>query len=141
MFTAPENILSSNENCIFIVIGFGENSRVLEWVFRRVNGEDVVEASAVGLLPKLNSINLTGLEPKPDIAHCLLVRKNYWLEEVDNLRLYYEKEVGEDLPQVIKDELNALEERLQAMPDQAEGPFHTDYFKKAMIQEKIQVCQ
>ena len=41
-----------NEKGKFMWPGFGENIRVLDWIFRRCNGEDIAQKSAVGLLPK-----------------------------------------------------------------------------------------
>lgn len=42
------------------------------------------------------------------------IPKDYWLEECQYLRKYYEDQLGADLPQAVRDELNALEERLKA---------------------------
>ena len=42
------------------------------------------------------------------------VPKEYWLEECKSLRTYYEEQLGDDLPEEIRNELNALEQRLQA---------------------------
>ena len=41
-----------NEQGKFMWPGFGENIRVLDWIFRRCNGEDIAMKSPVGLLPK-----------------------------------------------------------------------------------------
>ena len=42
------------------------------------------------------------------------IPKEYWLEECQSVREYYDEQLGEDLPQAVMDELNALEKRLQA---------------------------
>ncbi len=46
----------------FIWPGFGENSRVLEWVFRRCNGESDTVETPIGLVPAPGELNLDGLD-------------------------------------------------------------------------------
>ncbi|EDO41587.1 predicted protein [Nematostella vectensis] len=108
--------LDKNEH--FLWPGFGENSRVLEWVFRRVHGEEIADPSPVGLLPKYGSLNLDGLKDPvtPEAWNEMFsIPKDYWLEELTELRKYFTDEVGIDLPKAIEDELNALENRLKKM--------------------------
>ena len=50
----------------FIWPGFGENSRVLEWIFRRCNGESAVERTPIGIVPAPGELNLEGLEITDD---------------------------------------------------------------------------
>ena len=95
--------------------GFGENCRVLDWAFRRCNGEDIADASPIGLVPKPDSLNLEGLGDI-NMKELFDIPKDYWLEECESLRTYYEEQLGEDLPEAISGELSALEERLKAAP-------------------------
>lgn len=92
--------------------GFGENSRVLEWVLRRCDGEDIAEPSPIGFIPKNDSINAEGLG-ELNMKELFSIPKNYWLEECRSLRQFYEEQLGDDLPNAVRDELNALEERLK----------------------------
>jgi len=46
----------------FIWPGFGENARVLEWIIRRCNGEDVAQDSIIGKVPAPGSLNMDGLD-------------------------------------------------------------------------------
>ena len=96
-----------------LLAGFGENCRVLEWILRRCDDEDVAVPSPIGYIPKPDSINIQGLG-KLDMKELFEVPKDYWVEECKYLRNYYEEQLGEDLPQAIGDELNALVERLKA---------------------------
>ena len=50
----------------FIWPGFGENSRVLEWIFRRCNGESAVERTPIGNVPAPGELNVEGLEITDD---------------------------------------------------------------------------
>lgn len=45
----------------------------------------------------------------------LSIPKDYWLDELENLRKYWDDQVGEDLPAPIQAEFNALKERLQKL--------------------------
>lgn len=98
----------------FLWPGFGENSRVLDWCFRRCNQEDIADNSPIGLIPKLNSINTDGLD-KVDMEKLLDIPQEYWMEEVQRLRKYYDDQVGADVPEAVLNELNALEQRIKAM--------------------------
>lgn len=98
---------------ILLFKGFGENSRVLEWVLRRCDGEDIADPSPIGYIPKNGTINTEGLG-KLDMKKLFSIPKDYWIEECRSLRKYYEEQLGEDLPQAVQDELNALEKRLAA---------------------------
>lgn len=98
---------------VFLVffLGFGENCRVLEWVLKRCDNEDVADVSPIGYIPKPGTINTDGLG-EIDTKKLFEIPKEYWLEECENLRTYYDEQLGEDLPKAIDDELNALKERL-----------------------------
>lgn len=98
---------------LFCLSGFGENCRVLEWILKRCDSGDVADESPIGFIPKPGTINTEGLPPI-DMEKLFEIPKDYWLEECNNLRTYYEEQLGEDLPQAVLDELNALEERLKA---------------------------
>ena len=97
-----------------LLIGFGENCRVLEWVLKRCNDEDVADPTPIGYVPKPGTINTDGLDKPVDMEKLFAIPKDYWLEECESLRKYYEEQVGEDLPKEITDELNALVARLNA---------------------------
>ncbi len=94
--------------------GFGENSRVLKWIFERTSGDDGVVESPIGYIPTLKALDTSGLDLKEEVKKELLsVDKEEWKEEVKVLREYF-KIFGSKLPQGILDELNSLEKRLNA---------------------------
>ena len=86
----------------------------MEWVTRRCNGEDIVDVSPIGFIPKSGTINTGGLGDI-NMEELFSIPKDYWLEECQSVRQYYDEQLGEDLPQAILDELNALESRLNAL--------------------------
>ncbi|XP_022092115.1 phosphoenolpyruvate carboxykinase, cytosolic [GTP]-like [Acanthaster planci] len=95
--------------------GFGDNVRVLDWIMKRCNGEDVAEKTAVGYIPKKESLNVSGFDKPVDLDALFHLPKEFWLNEVEENRKYFEEQINADLPQGLKDELNTLEERVKAM--------------------------
>ncbi|MEK7329704.1 MAG: phosphoenolpyruvate carboxykinase (GTP), partial [Candidatus Eisenbacteria bacterium] len=98
----------------FLWPGFGENSRVLKWVFERVTGAGKAVETPIGRLPAPGTLDLSGLRvPADSISELLRVDIEGWIAELPALRTHFER-FGTRLPQGLKDELSALEKRLQA---------------------------
>lgn len=90
--------------------GFGENSRVLKWIFERVEGSGNAVETPMGYLPK--TLDIKGLDLKPHAMEELLrVDKEGLKKEVQNLKEYF-KLFGDRLPEGIASELTELEKRL-----------------------------
>lgn len=97
----------------FLWPGFGDNIRVLDWMMRRVDGEDIAEQTAVGLVPKEGSINTEGLEI--NWKELFSIPPDYWKGDIHETRRYLEEQVGEDIPPVLRAELDRVEARVDAM--------------------------
>ena len=97
----------------FLWPGFGENSRVLDWIFRRTNGEDCAVKSAVGLVPAPGALDLSGLQEEVDMKALFELPRDFWRAEVEEVGKYFEDQVGEDLPVKIRQELKKLEQRIE----------------------------
>ncbi len=96
----------------FLWPGFGENSRVLSWIFDRVNGGGDAVASPIGLLPAPGAIDITGLKiSDDDMAELLKVDTEEWRAEVPSIEAHF-AEFGERIPDALRDELAGLEKRL-----------------------------
>ncbi len=94
--------------------GFGENSRVLAWIFDRVAGTAEAVETPVGLVPADGGIDTDGLDVAPeDMAELLRVDPEEWRAEVPSIEEHYAN-LGERLPVELRDELQALEKRLSA---------------------------
>ena len=96
----------------FLWPGFGENCRVLKWVFERITG--LVEAleTPIGNMPTPGSLDLTGLDIPPESIETLLsVDVEGWLNELPNIQSYFEM-FGKRLPEGLYQELSSLRERL-----------------------------
>ena len=109
------NWFRKNEQGGFIWPGFGENSRVLEWIFKRCDSAvDAVE-TPIGLLPTLDGLNLDQLGLSEDaIASLLRVDADGWMAELPLIEDYYAS-FGEHVPQELKEELEELKRKLEAV--------------------------
>lgn len=98
----------------FLWPGFGENSRVLEWMFNRIEGEDSAKLTPIGYVPKENALNLKGLG-NVNMEELLGISKEFWEKEVEEISKYLEDQVNADLPYEIQRELQALKQRISQM--------------------------
>jgi phosphoenolpyruvate carboxykinase (GTP) len=98
----------------FLWPGFGDNGRVLKWVFERCGGKADGQETPIGITPGEGELDLSGLAiDEDDAAELLKVDVDGWLAEIPLIREYYEQ-FGVRLPAALSDELNQLEERLKA---------------------------
>ncbi|MHB8504297.1 MAG: phosphoenolpyruvate carboxykinase (GTP) [Acidimicrobiales bacterium] len=96
----------------FLWPGFGDNSRVLEWVFERCAGRGEAAETAIGLLPTPDSIPTEGLPvSREDMERLLSVDTEEWRAEVPSIEGHYDR-LGERVPQELRDQLHELEKRL-----------------------------
>ena len=107
------NWFRKDANGKFIWPGFGENSRVLKWIFERCEGSADAEETPIGNLPTMDSLDLSGIDLGQDeIAQLLSVEIDGWLSEIPLIEAYY-TQYGDRVPQAIRQELNSLRERLE----------------------------
>jgi phosphoenolpyruvate carboxykinase (GTP) len=102
----------------FLWPGFGDNVRVLKWIFDRCDSAEKTGAvdSPVGLLPAPGALDVSGLAMKEDAtAELFKISKGEWTQEVARIREFHST-FGDRLPAGIKTELQELEKRVSAMP-------------------------
>jgi phosphoenolpyruvate carboxykinase (GTP) len=96
----------------FLWPGFGENSRVLEWVFERCAGRGHAVETPIGLLPTPADLPTEGLDVAPaDLAELLRVDTAEWQAEVPLIAEHFDF-LGAQLPGALRDQLSELEKRL-----------------------------
>jgi phosphoenolpyruvate carboxykinase (GTP) len=96
----------------FLWPGFGENSRVLEWVFERCAGRGEAVSSPIGLVPAEGAIPTEGLDVTPEaMTELLAVSSDEWRTEVPSIAEHFDH-LGERLPSALREELAALAQRL-----------------------------
>ena len=96
----------------FIWPGFGDNSRVLEWIMRRIEGRADAVDTAIGRLPVIDQLELDGVDiTDADLQELFRLDTQSWHAEADMTQEYFEQ-FGERVPQAMHDELAALRQRL-----------------------------
>jgi phosphoenolpyruvate carboxykinase (GTP) len=108
------NWFRKDEAGSFIWPGFGENSRVLEWIFRRCDGEGETVETAIGLVPEPGSINSDGLDLAPERLEGLLTVDDADLREQLPQVEEHLARFGDRLPGQIRSQLEALARRVDA---------------------------
>lgn len=96
----------------FLWPGFGENIRVLEWIFKRVEGKIEADESPVGFHPRPEDLNLKGLDISADtLSELNRINPSDWREEIAS-QAEFLKKIGKKLPGEIRAEHEALKDRL-----------------------------
>jgi len=96
----------------FLWPGFGDNSRVLEWVVRRLEGQVEADETPVGLVPRKEDINVSGLDIADEaLTEVLSVDVTALRDELPQVREHLAK-FGDDLPAELRAQMQALEQRL-----------------------------
>jgi phosphoenolpyruvate carboxykinase (GTP) len=92
--------------------GYGENSRVLKWMCDRVAGRAEGRRTPIGILPKEDELDLTGLAvPAQDLAELMKVDPAVWKAELPDIEAHF-KQFGDRLPARLNAQLKTLKERL-----------------------------
>jgi phosphoenolpyruvate carboxykinase (GTP) len=96
----------------FLWPGFGENSRVLKWAIERIEGTASAVETPIGYVPTADQMDLEGVDaPLADVEASLEVDVEEWKEELPLIEEWFEK-IGPKLPSSMRDELDALRQRL-----------------------------
>jgi phosphoenolpyruvate carboxykinase (GTP) len=97
----------------FIWPGFGENSRVLAWVFRRCDDEAEAVETPIGRVPAPEAIETEGLDlSRADMEELLRVDPEEWTVQLPQIHQHYAG-FGDALPGELRRQLEALEQRLE----------------------------
>jgi phosphoenolpyruvate carboxykinase (GTP) len=96
----------------FLWPGYGENSRVLEWVFERAAGRGEAKETPIGWVPTTDALHLEGLDiAKEDVDELLRVDPQEWRQELPLIREHF-AQFGDRLPTALHDAVDGLERRL-----------------------------
>ena len=102
------NWFRRDENGRFLWPGYGENSRVLKWVFERVNGSADAVKTPIGLLPAPGSLDLKGLDVSADdLGELLKVDSEGWKAALPQIKDHY-AQFGPKLPAKLNAQLDSL---------------------------------
>jgi phosphoenolpyruvate carboxykinase (GTP) len=93
--------------------GFGENSRVLKWMCERIEGKTEAVKTPIGLQPTVDGLDMKGLAiDAQDIKALLNVDIEAWRAEIPDIEKHF-AQFGDRLPERLKRQFEALEERLK----------------------------
>jgi phosphoenolpyruvate carboxykinase (GTP) len=96
----------------FLWPGYGENSRVLEWIFRRCDGAGEATETPIGLVPTPQDLDTEGLDiTSEDLEALLAFDPDGWRAELPAMREHFAR-FGDRLPRELRAQLEALEDRL-----------------------------
>ncbi len=96
----------------FLWPGFGENSRVLKWIFERVDGDSEVVDTPIGRLPTKDALDTSGLDvADADLDTLLAVDRDGWREAIPQIRAHYAV-FGDKLPAQLQMAVDTLEAQL-----------------------------
>jgi len=96
----------------FLWPGYGENSRVLKWVFERCEGAAGADQTPIGAVPRAADLDLEGLKLAPEaLGELLKVNRAEWLAETDSIAQHFAR-FGDRLPSELAEALAALKAKL-----------------------------
>ncbi|HXY52494.1 MAG TPA: phosphoenolpyruvate carboxykinase (GTP) [Terriglobales bacterium] len=108
------NWFRSDENGKYLWPGYGENSRVLKWIFERCDERAHAADTPIGRLPEPGDLDMQGLDMSAATLGLLLgVDVEGWLGEIPLIRRHL-AQFGSHLPEELQSEVDQLEKRLRA---------------------------
>jgi phosphoenolpyruvate carboxykinase (GTP) len=109
------NWFRQDESGRYLWPGYGENSRVLRWIFERCDGKVHAKETPIGRIPDAADLDTKGLQlAAADLAKLLDVDVQGWIDELPCIREHFAK-FGNRLPTGLNAEVDALEKRLKAV--------------------------
>ena len=106
------NWFRKDENGKFIWPGYGDNSRVLDWIVRRAGGEVEAVEGVTGLYPKFEDFNLEGIDVDRAAWDKMYdIDPDAWAAEMDDTEEYF-KQFGDKVPAAITEQLAKFRERI-----------------------------
>jgi phosphoenolpyruvate carboxykinase (GTP) len=98
----------------FVWPGFGENIRVIKWALERIDGTAAAIDTPIGRVPTPDALDVDGLDMSDDdLRGALGVNVDEWKNEIPLIEEWFDK-IGTALPTTMRDELEALRQRLEA---------------------------
>ena len=102
------NWFRRDEDGHFLWPGYGENSRVLKWVFERVSGGGEAVRTPIGFLPTISSLDVSGLDVSAaDLKNLLSLDEVGWSAAIPEIEAHY-AQFGDSLPTELTAHLHEL---------------------------------
>ncbi len=98
----------------FLWPGYGENMRVLKWMLDRIDGRAGATDTPVGRVPRLDDLDLQGLElPGDQLREDLAIKKDEWSAEIESASNFFEK-FGGTMPPELREKHRGLAQSLNS---------------------------
>ena len=106
------NWFRRDDNGRYLWPGYGENSRVLKWIFERVDGESSAADTPIGRLPPVDALDVDGLGiTDEDLAEILCVDHDGWRKAIPQIRQHFDQ-FGDRMPPQLIAAVDELERQL-----------------------------
>jgi phosphoenolpyruvate carboxykinase (GTP) len=96
----------------FMWPGFGDNSRVLKWIFEQCDGTGKAVETSIGLMPTVDAIDRPADVSEETLKELLAIDVEGWKSEIKDVRENHYAKLGAKLPKELADELDAIEKKL-----------------------------
>jgi phosphoenolpyruvate carboxykinase (GTP) len=107
------NWFRTDENGRFLWPGYGENSRVLKWIFERCDNRAQALDTPIGRLPRPSDLDTAGLDlPTANLERLLSLDVEGWRAEIPLIEKHF-AQFGDHLPHGLRDEVKNLADRLE----------------------------
>jgi phosphoenolpyruvate carboxykinase (GTP) len=107
------NWFRKDEKGNFIWPGFGDNSRILEWMCDRVDGRAGAVKTPIGMMPEIKDLDLEGVAiSEEDMEKLLEVDISSWSRELEEIEAFLEQ-FGDHYTERLKRQVQGLKERLE----------------------------
>jgi phosphoenolpyruvate carboxykinase (GTP) len=106
------NWFRKDEDGKFLWPGYGDNARVLAWIFRRLDGEAGARETPIGCVPREEDLDLSGLDLAPEaLSELLGVDEEGLKAELEQVSEFLQR-FGERLPAEMRAQHEALQGKL-----------------------------
>lgn len=92
---------------------FLENSRVLDWVLKRIDSIDCHNETPIGYVPSNGALRLENINTDIDLEELFSIPKDFWLKELEDIQIFFDSQVGTDLPTDIQSELDRIKTAME----------------------------
>lgn len=106
------NWFRKNKDGKWLWPGFGDNSRVLKWIFERCDGKGKAIETPIGYMPTVDAIDCPASVNAEDMKELLSFDKEGWKKELAGVRTEHYSKFGSRLPEELLSELEAIEKKL-----------------------------
>ena len=88
--------------------GFGDNSRVLKWIFERCDGKGEAVETPIGFMPTTEGIDRPESVTSEDMKELLSIDTEGWKKELNDIKENHYPKFGSKLPKELNNEIDSI---------------------------------